>query len=99
MTLPTQTSKVCCPLTDVKDGFTRRDLPRRYGVDGKLLPSARLVSNVVHVNSETPVGTTLTSLYSTFGQSLSHDLSDTPLESGRFCFQKCVYLTSYWEEN
>ncbi|XP_064601255.1 thyroid peroxidase-like [Liolophura sinensis] len=63
-------------------GLPRHDLPRQTGRNNVPLPNARLVSNIVHASSSSIRETSVTMMYTNFGQALSHDLTDTPMEAG-----------------
>ena len=63
--------------------FAGIDSPRKNGVLGKPLPSARVVSNKIHRPSgRTSFDPHLTVMHMSFGQFLDHDIVATPLITG-----------------
>ncbi|KRX61985.1 Peroxidasin -like protein [Trichinella sp. T9] len=58
-----------------RDGF---DEPRKFGVNGDPLPSARHVANVIH-KSKDIIHKKYSHILMTFGQFLDHDLTHTPM--------------------
>lgn len=73
-------------------GLPRRDLPRQTGLNNVALPNPRWVSNIVHASSSSIKETWVTMLYTNFGQALSHDMTDTPMEAGQ-CSQVITVST------
>ena len=58
--------------------------PRKYGVSGHLLSGARDISNAVHQGyGPERKDPTLSLFLMTFGQLLSHDMSLTPITTGK----------------
>ncbi|KRZ98105.1 Peroxidasin -like protein [Trichinella sp. T8] len=65
------------PNIDVRD-FIGFDEPRKFGVNGDPLPSARHVANVIH-KSKDIIHKKYSHILMTFGQFLDHDLTHTPM--------------------
>ncbi|KRZ19194.1 Peroxidasin -like protein [Trichinella zimbabwensis] len=60
------------------DGNNSFDEPRKFGVNGDPLPSARHVANVIH-KSKDIIHKKYSHILMTFGQFLDHDLTHTPM--------------------
>ncbi|XP_060583221.1 peroxidase-like [Ruditapes philippinarum] len=59
------------------------DAPRRFGVSGEELPSARVISNELHkADGQSPRNDKLTMMVMQWGQFIDHDIVSTPVMKG-----------------
>ena len=61
--------------------YPGEEMPRTFGVDGKLLPSPRLISKYIHPDVRST--TDFSILLMQWGQIMDHDMISTPLPVGQ----------------